>query len=91
MKEAVFTIDHPVGLHARPAAKFTKLAKGFNSDIKIKNITRDSDIINAKSLVKLIKIAVAQNHEIQLWIEGDDEEEAFEALKTYIENIKNED
>ncbi len=91
MREAKFVINHPIGLHARPAAKFTKLAKGFTSNIKIKNITRDSDVIDAKSLVKLIKLAVAQNHEIQLWIDGDDEDKAYEALKVYIDNIENED
>ena len=91
MKEGTFVINHPVGLHARPAAKFTKLAKSFNSSVKVKNVTRDSDIIDAKSLVKLIKIAVAQNHEINLMIEGDDEEAAFAAIKEYIDNIENED
>ncbi len=91
MKEGYFVINHPIGLHARPAAKFTKIAKKYSSSIKIKNITRDGNTIDAKSLVQLIKIAVAQKHEIYIAIEGDDEDQAFEALKTYIENIENED
>jgi len=90
MREGTFVINHPVGLHARPAAKFTKLAKSFKASIKIKNLTRNSDIIDAKSLVKLIKIAVAKDHEIQLWIGGEDENQAFDSLKTYIDHIKDE-
>ena len=91
MKEGFFVVNHPIGLHARPAAKFTKIAKGFSSSIKVKNITRDGNTIDAKSLVQLIKISVAQKHEIFLSIEGEDEDQAFEALKTYIDNIENED
>ena len=91
MKEGTFIINHPIGLHARPAAKFTKLAKSFNASVQIKNLTRDSDTIDAKSLVKLIKIAIAQNHKIHLCVKGDDEEQAFNVLQNYIDNIENED
>ena len=31
------TVTHPVGLHARPAADFVKLAAKFPCDIKISN------------------------------------------------------
>lgn len=91
MKTQTYTIKHAVGLHARPAGKFVKLAKSFESDVQVRNITRDSDAVNAKSLVKVIKIAAAQSHEIELSIEGPDEEDALAALTSFLEEVPEED
>ncbi len=85
------TVQHAVGLHARPAARFVKLAKTFASSIRIKNVTRDGDEVDAKSLVKVIKIAAAQNHEILLTVEGDDEEAAVAAIESFIREVPEEE
>ncbi len=82
-----YTILHGVGLHARPAAKFAKLAKGFESSIRVRNITRDGDEVDAKSLVKVIKMAAAQGHTIKLSIDGSDEDKAAEALGTFLTEV----
>lgn len=87
MKTGTFTVKHAVGIHARPAGRFVKLAKSFDSEILLRNVTRDSEQINAKSLVKVIKIAAAQNHEIELSIEGPDEADALAALTTFFEEV----
>ena len=87
MQELTLTVKHKIGLHARPAAKFVKTAKNFNSRISIKNITRDSKTVDAKSLVSLVKIAVACDHQIKLEIEGEDEQEAARTLKRFIEEV----
>lgn len=91
MKTGRFTVKHAVGLHARPAGKFVKLAKSFESEILISNLTRNSEQVNAKSLVKVIKIAAAQNHEIELSASGPDEEEALAALTSFLEEVPEED
>lgn len=85
MQELTLTIRHKVGLHARPAAKFVKAAKGFSSRISITNLTRNSKTVDAKSLVSLVKIAVACDHTVKLEIEGEDEEQAAEVLREFIE------
>ena len=35
MSEITLTIQHKVGLHARPAAQFVQTAKQFKSDIRV--------------------------------------------------------
>ncbi|MFA7566873.1 MAG: HPr family phosphocarrier protein [Alkalispirochaeta sp.] len=87
MKNLTVTIKHTVGLHARPAARFVKIAKGFQSDITIQNITRGGEEVDAKSLVKVIKLAASQNHEVALSVSGDDEDAAVAALQDFFTNI----
>jgi phosphotransferase system HPr (HPr) family protein len=86
-----FTVKHGVGLHARPAAKFVKLAKEFESGIRVRNLTRDGEEVDAKSLVKVIKIAAAQHHEIHVSAEGPDEEVAMKALSEFLTNVPEEE
>ncbi len=86
MVEASLVVRHEVGLHARPAAAFVKAASGFASDIKIVNKTRDSEPVDAKSIISVFKIAVAQDHEIYLTAEGEDEQEAIDTLVGLIES-----
>ncbi|MFP5333252.1 MAG: HPr family phosphocarrier protein [Acidimicrobiia bacterium] len=86
MIEATVAVNNDVGLHARPAATFVKLAKTFQSDITIANLTRGSDPVDAKSLVKIFKAAVASGHEIRITAEGADAQQAVDALVGLIES-----
>lgn len=85
MIETTLTVKHKVGLHARPAAAFVKAATGFQSKISITNLTRNSAPVDAKSILSVLQIAVAQNHTIRLTAEGADEEVALTTLKQLIE------
>ncbi len=71
------------GLHARPATRFVKLAKGFESDIEI---IRDGKSASAKSSVKLMLLSVKENQEVTVRANGADAAEAIEALIGYLEN-----
>ena len=86
MVEAKIVVKHKVGLHARPAAAFVQTASKFSSQITIKNLTRGSDPINAKSILSVLTLGVLQNHEIQLNAEGPDEQKAVESLRELILN-----
>lgn len=86
MVETTITVRHKVGLHARPAAVFAKTAQGFQADISIKNVTRDTAPVNAKSVINIFKSAVAKDHVIHLTATGDDEKEALDALVGLIES-----
>ena len=87
MTERSFTIKHAVGLHARPAARFVKLAKSFTSNISVRNVTRDGAVVDAKSLVKVIKIAAAQHQEVEITVDGDDEADAMTAIAAFLEDV----
>lgn len=86
MIEATVAVNNDVGLHARPAATFVKTAKTFDSDITVTNLSRGSDPVDAKSLVKIFKAAVASGHEIRITAEGSDAQAAVDALVGLIES-----
>ena len=71
------------GLHARPATRFVKLAKGFESDVEL---VKDGKAVSAKSSVKLMLLAVKENQEVTVRASGADAIEAIEALIGYLEN-----
>lgn len=71
------------GLHARPATRFVKLAKGFEADVEL---VKDGKAVSAKSSVKLMLLAVKENQEVTVRASGADAIEAVEALIGYLEN-----
>lgn len=91
MNRRTFTVLHAVGLHARPAARFAKLAKRFSSAISIRNVTRDGETVDAKSLVKVIKIAAAQHQEVEITVDGTDEEDALSAIAAFLTEVPEEE
>jgi phosphotransferase system enzyme I (PtsI) len=71
------------GLHARPATRFVKLAKSFESDIEIVKADKSA---SAKSSVKLMLLAVKENDTVSLRAEGRDATRALDALVEFLEN-----
>jgi len=77
MVEKTVVITNPEGLHARPAALFVQTAGKFTSTVWIKV---GKTKVNAKSIMGLISLAVAQGTEVVIGAEGEDEEKAVEEL-----------
>jgi len=77
------TIINKLGLHARAAAKFVRLASQFSSDIKL---VRSGTEVNAKSILGVMMLAAAKGTELDLIIDGADEAEAVSALETLVIN-----
>ena len=86
MVEANIVVNHEVGLHARPAAQFVKTAQGFDAAITVTNVTKDSDAVDAKSILRVLTLAVLQGNEIKITAEGEDEEIALSTLLELIES-----
>ena len=82
MKELDLVIHNPSGLHARPAKVFVKTAKQFKSDIRLRHGTKKA---NAKSMISILTLGVESGGQIQLIIDGPDEEEALQVLKAAVE------
>jgi phosphotransferase system HPr (HPr) family protein len=70
-------ITNALGLHARAAARFVRLASLFKSQIRV---TRGSRTVDGKSILGLLLLAAAKGTEIDLTVEGDDEDEALAAI-----------
>lgn len=85
MKEFQFTINDPVGIHARPAGLLVKKAAEFQSSITINGNGKSAD---AKKLIKLMSLGIKQGMEISCQIEGEDEDIACEAMINFFkENL----
>ncbi|PGA17429.1 phosphocarrier protein Chr [Priestia aryabhattai] len=71
------------GLQARVAALFVQEATRFTSDVYLK---KDEKVVNAKSIMGLMSLAINNGSLITLIVEGVDEKEAMDALVAYVEN-----
>lgn len=83
MLEKKVTIINRLGLHARAAAKFVKMANRFNASVKIE---KDGILIDGKSILGILTLAAVQGTKITLTISGADENSAMKALVSLIEN-----
>lgn len=78
-----FLIKNELGLHARAAAQFVKIASRFASEIKV---FKDSREVNGKSIMGILMLAAAKGSHIRILAEGDDATDALAALEELIEN-----
>ena len=79
----VIVIRNTQGLHARPAEMFARLARQFQSRIEL---VREDRRVEASSIMDLLTLGAAQGTELILEAEGDDAEEAVEALAKLVES-----
>ena len=75
-----FTIRNEHGLHARPSANLVNEVKKFTAKITVQNLTRESEVVSAKSLMKIVSLGVTQGHHLRFVAEGEDAKQAIEAL-----------
>lgn len=85
------TIDHPSGLHARPASSFVQTAARFQSDLQVKNFVSGKGPVNAKSILSVLSLGVGSGGEIELTANGSDEVQAVQAIKELVSSNFGED
>ena len=78
-------IVNRLGLHARAAAQLVRLASNFKSKIKLKRI-ENSIIADAKSILSILSLAASKGTNLEVEIEGVDENEAMTAINEIFEN-----
>ena len=74
-------ISNKLGLHARASAKLTKLASSFQCEVFM---TRNSRRVNAKSIMGIMMLAAGLGAEVELETEGEDEQQATDALTALV-------
>jgi phosphocarrier protein HPr len=75
------TIVNRRGLHARAAAKFTKLAVQFSCDIIV---SRNGTNVPGRSLMGLLTLGASQGKDIDIICTGSDAEKAMDALSDLV-------
>ena len=82
------TIINKLGMHARAAAKFVKLASSFNSDI---NLEGNSQRVNGKSIMGVMMLAASKGTTITIHAKGSDASDSLDQLENLINNRFDED
>jgi len=77
-------IKDPTGLHARPAVKLTKLAKGFAATVEVR-AGDDGAWVNAKSPNAVMKLKAGHGQVLHVRAAGDDALTAVTALVDLVE------
>jgi len=80
MISTIITIDHPAGLHARPAAQFVKTAARFPCKISVRKLNSEKPPANAKSPLSVLTLGVNQGDTVEIIAEGDEARAAVQAL-----------
>lgn len=83
MKRKEVEIKNKLGLHARPASMVVKLAGKYQSEIQL--VKEDTEI-NAKSILGVMMLAAGPGQKIMITADGEDEDEAVQALGELIES-----
>ena len=81
-------IINKLGMHARAAAKFVKLASSFESLIEIE---RKGRRVNGKSIMGVMMLAASKGSQVTIYADGIDAEESIEQLAQLINNRFDED
>ena len=82
MKEFIYTVTDPQGIHARPAGELVKLVKGFESTVSIEKEGKKAD---CKKIFGLMGLGAKKDHEVTFTFEGADEEAACEAVSKFMQ------
>lgn len=83
-----FMIQNSLGLHARAAAAFVKIANRFQSDI---TVVKDDSQVNGKSIMGVLMLAASKGAKVSITVKGDDAKEAMKALGRLIDEKFGED
>src|SRR6266478_9224748 len=74
-------VANKLGIHARPAALFVKIANKFNCDIFVE---KDEEKVNGKSIMGLMMLAAGPGSKITVHAQGHDASQALIELETLI-------
>lgn len=79
-KEVIVQLEE--GLQARSASHFVQEANRFSTDIFI---DKENKRVNAKSIMGLMSLAIANGEKITLIIDGEEEENVLEHLLSLLQ------
>jgi len=82
------TILNRQGMHARPAMQLVETSSRFRSNIRIR---KGGQQVNAKSIMEVMTLEAVKGTLLVLEAEGDDAEDALEALAQLVSDKFSED
>ncbi|PYL05782.1 MAG: HPr family phosphocarrier protein [Verrucomicrobia bacterium] len=86
--EKEITIVNRLGLHARPAAMFVRIASRYRAEVWV---AKESEEVNGKSIMGLMMLAAGQGSKLRIRCVGSDAAKALQELEELINSKFNED
>ena len=84
MKKFEYKITDELGIHARPAGILVKKAGEFQSTVTVKNL-KNQKLADAKKIFGVMGLGIKGGDDVEIIIDGVDEEKENEELKTFFE------
>jgi len=82
MTARTVTVVNVLGMHARAAARFVRLASSYVAQVRV---NREDRVIDGKSIMGLLLLAAARGAAITISVDGPDEAAAIDALCALVE------
>jgi phosphocarrier protein HPr len=82
------SITNRLGLHARPAAMFVRIASRYRSEVWV---SKEGEEVNGKSIMGLMMLAAGKGSTLHIRCEGHDADKALEELEGLIKSNFNEE
>lgn len=86
--EKEVTIVNRLGMHARPAAMFVRVASRYRAEVWVE---REGEQINGKSIMGLMMLAAGQGSKLVIRCEGPDADRVMQELEELIAGKFSED
>jgi len=86
--EATWTLDYPNGLHARPATRWTEVAKRFASEIRV---VKGLEFADAKALTGLLSLGATRGDTLNIAARGNDARRAVDAMLEVMRTLSSEE
>jgi phosphocarrier protein HPr len=81
-------VSNKLGVHARPAAMFVKIANRFESEIYVE---KDGETVNGKSIMGLMMLAAGPGSKLHIRAAGPDATEALNEIEALLKRKFDED
>jgi phosphocarrier protein len=81
-------VANKLGIHARPASMFVRVANRFASDVFVE---KDGETVNGKSIMNLMMLAAGPGSRIRVHAEGADAAQAVTEIENLVKSKFNED
>ncbi len=71
------TVSNKLGIHARPAAQFVKIASKYDCEVRVE---KDGEEVDGKSIMGLMMLAAGHGSQLLISASGNQAEEALNEL-----------
>lgn len=85
MREFLYKIEDPMGLHARPASRLFMEARKF--DCRITAVGADGEAADCKNLLAIMGLGAVKDSEILFRFDGTDEQQAEAAVRNALSEM----